>query len=84
MLQQDGFWYYNPSSEAVKQMVVGCVTEVLKKYDVDGIHFDDYFYPGVDDGGLIIRNTRNLETQKQLPSGGEIRSVIWWRVYTGR
>ena len=34
VLQQDGSWYYNPSSEAVKQMVVGCVTEVLKKYDI--------------------------------------------------
>lgn len=29
----------------VKQHIVDTVAEVVRNYDVDGIHFDDYFYP---------------------------------------
>ncbi len=37
--------YFNPAKEEVKQYIVDSVAEVVKKYDVDAIHFDDYFYP---------------------------------------
>ncbi len=37
--------YYNPEVEAVKQHIVDTVKEIVMNYDVDGIHFDDYFYP---------------------------------------
>lgn len=37
--------YYNPELPEVKQHIVDTVEEILKNYDVDGIHFDDYFYP---------------------------------------
>lgn len=23
------------------------IAEVVQNYDIDGVHFDDYFYPGV-------------------------------------
>ncbi len=36
--------YYNPASEIVKNLIVRQVEEIIKKYPVDGIHFDDYFY----------------------------------------
>ena len=41
----EGNLVYNPSSEEVRQMVVEGVMEILETYPVDGIHFDDYFYP---------------------------------------
>ncbi len=37
--------YFDPSSEEVRQLIVDGVTEIVTNYDVDGIHFDDYFYP---------------------------------------
>ena len=37
--------YYNPEVEGVKQHIVDTVKEIVTNYDVDGIHFDDYFYP---------------------------------------
>ncbi len=37
--------YYNPELEAVKQHIVDTVNEIATYYNVDGIHFDDYFYP---------------------------------------
>lgn len=38
-------WYLNPGLPEVRAHVTDVVMEVVKKYDVDGIHFDDYFYP---------------------------------------
>lgn len=37
--------YYNPASSKVESLILEGIEEVIKKYDVDGIHFDDYFYP---------------------------------------
>lgn len=36
--------YYNPTSEEVKNLIERQVLELIKNYEVDGIHFDDYFY----------------------------------------
>jgi uncharacterized lipoprotein YddW (UPF0748 family) len=35
----------NPGVPAVRAHVVNVVSDILNRYDVDGIHFDDYFYP---------------------------------------
>ena len=37
--------YLNPAKKAVRKLITDGVVEIVKKYDVDGIHFDDYFYP---------------------------------------
>ncbi|MFG2072999.1 Uncharacterized lipoprotein YddW, UPF0748 family [Nonomuraea maritima] len=40
-----GRLYYNPGLPAVREHVVKVITDVVNRYDVDGVHFDDYFYP---------------------------------------
>ena len=37
--------FYNPAREEVKQLILNGIQELLETYPVDGIHFDDYFYP---------------------------------------
>ena len=37
--------YLNPANKDVQKLIVDGILEIVKKYDVDGIHFDDYFYP---------------------------------------
>lgn len=37
--------FYNPADGDVIDLVVAGVEEIVRNYDVDGIHFDDYFYP---------------------------------------
>lgn len=37
--------YLDPGIPAVRDYIVTVVTDIVKRYDVDGIHFDDYFYP---------------------------------------
>ena len=38
-------YYYNPSSPDVINLINNGVAEIVKNYDVDGVIFDDYFYP---------------------------------------
>lgn len=37
--------YFNPSKSEVVDLIVSGVEEIINNYDVDGILFDDYFYP---------------------------------------
>lgn len=38
-------YYFNPANPFVRQHLVNVVRDIIVRYDVDGIHFDDYFYP---------------------------------------
>ncbi|WP_327091673.1 family 10 glycosylhydrolase [Nonomuraea sp. NBC_01738] len=43
--------YYNPGLPQVRDHVTRVITDVVKRYDIDGVHFDDYFYPYPGEGG---------------------------------
>lgn len=42
---KDGYWWFDPSLEATKAHSTAVVMDIVKRYDIDGVHFDDYFYP---------------------------------------
>ncbi|HNP20673.1 MAG TPA: family 10 glycosylhydrolase [Panacibacter sp.] len=37
--------YFNPGLPETRQFVTNIVKDIVKRYDVDAIHMDDYFYP---------------------------------------
>ncbi len=37
--------YFDPGNKDVQRFVTAIVKDVVRRYDVDAIHFDDYFYP---------------------------------------
>ncbi|MEO7983249.1 MAG: family 10 glycosylhydrolase, partial [Bacteroidota bacterium] len=37
--------YFNPGNKEAQAFVVNVVRDIVKRYDVDAIHMDDYFYP---------------------------------------
>jgi uncharacterized lipoprotein YddW (UPF0748 family) len=37
--------YFDPGNKEAQRYVTQVVSDVVKRYDVDAIHFDDYFYP---------------------------------------
>ena len=41
----NGETYLNPADERTVELIVSGVVELLQNYDIDGIQFDDYFYP---------------------------------------
>lgn len=40
--------YFDPGIPDTKEYVIDGIKEIIENYEVDGIHFDDYFYPGSD------------------------------------
>ena len=74
VLCQNGEYYYNPAIPQVRQLIIDGVKEIVTNYEVDGIHFDDYFYPNLDDS--------KAETWFDYPeyqAGGTSLSVAAWR-----
>lgn len=45
---KDGNLYYDPGLPETRRLVINGVAELVRNYDIDGIHYDDYFYPGSD------------------------------------
>lgn len=81
VLSFNGNLYYNPAKKAVRNLVVNGVKEIVENYDVDGIHFDDYFYPAL--GSNYANNFDAPEYQTYLSNcqlaGKSPKSIINWR-----
>ncbi len=50
-LNYDGKKIFNPALPAVRNHFIKIITDIITRYDVDGIHIDDYFYPYKNDKG---------------------------------
>ena len=37
--------YFDPGNKDVQRYVTNVIRDIVRRYDVDAIHFDDYFYP---------------------------------------
>ncbi len=55
-------YYFDPALPEVRELVVNGALEIVNNYDVDGIHLDDYFYPGRDfnDGDSYAKYGQNF------------------------
>jgi len=74
-------WWMNPGIPEVRQRAVDVMLDVTRRYDVDGIHMDDYFYPypvnGPDKKPLPFADT-SAYTQYQA-TGGKLDLAAWRR-----
>ncbi len=43
--EQQIYSMLNPGLQEVRDFITNVVVDILRRYEVDGIHFDDYFYP---------------------------------------
>ena len=46
LVKYEDNYYFDPALPQVRELVIQGVEELCRNYDVDGIHLDDYFYPG--------------------------------------
>ena len=42
---KEGYWWFDPSLDETKAHSTAVVMDLVHRYDIDGVHFDDYFYP---------------------------------------
>lgn len=81
VLSFGGNLYYNPSDIYIQQMIRDGITEIVENYDVDGIHFDDYFYPSL---GKNYKKNFDYPEYKEYydwckENGVKIKSIADWR-----
>lgn len=62
VLEHEKIQIYNPGKPEVRQRLADIVKELLLKYDVDGIHFDDYFYPTTSSAGNMQSDVADYQT----------------------
>nr|MBA2321469.1 family 10 glycosylhydrolase [Deltaproteobacteria bacterium] len=69
--------WMDPGSERVRKRTLDVVLDVAKRYDVDGIHFDDYFYPYPDASGRDFPDTKTWDVY--VGGGGMLERADWRR-----
>ncbi|PST84241.1 hypothetical protein C7T94_05835 [Pedobacter yulinensis] len=42
---KQGYWWLDPAKKDVQDLSAAVVRDLVSRYDLDGVHFDDYFYP---------------------------------------
>ena len=70
----NGTWWLDPEKKEVQDHSVNVVMDVVRRYDVDGAHFDDYFYP-YGDGNFPDDDT----WAEYIKSGGSMSREDWRR-----
>lgn len=56
----DGQFILNPSSASNREYICKIVDDIVRRYDIDGLHIDDYFYP-YPAAGQTIPDDRDYE-----------------------
>lgn len=53
---KNGMYWFDPSDKRTQDHASRVVNDIVRRYDIDGVHFDDYFYPyATYNGGMIFR-----------------------------
>lgn len=45
VVKYGGKYYFNPGLDETRNYLVRVISDIVRRYDMDAIHFDDYFYP---------------------------------------
>ena len=77
-LLENGTYWLDPGLKETQDYSFNVVMDVLRRYDVDGIHFDDYFYPYP-----VYNNNKDFPDepswQKYIKAGGKLTRDDWRR-----
>ena len=71
----------DPGEPAVREQTIRVVLDVVKRYDIDGVHIDDYFYPYKerDRRGNNIDFPDAPSWRRYRASGGSLSKDDWRR-----
>ncbi len=75
---ENGYWWFDPGKEGTLQHSTAVVMDIVKRYNIDGVHFDDYFYPYPS-----YNNNKDFPDQDTyrayLDGGGKLSREDWRR-----
>lgn len=79
--QYGKFLWLDPGEKSVLEHSIGVILDVVQRYDIDGVHIDDYFYPypEKDKEGKLIDFPDEPSWKKYKDAGGKLSRDDWRR-----
>lgn len=77
-LKDGNYWWFDPAKQGTKDHSTAVVMDIVKRYDIDGVHFDDYFYP-YPDYNKFEDFPDNESWQAYVNGGGKLSRGDWRR-----
>ncbi len=75
---RNGMYWFDPASQETQNHAASVVMDIVKRYDIDGVHFDDYFYPyATYNGGADFPDDKTWFAYKK--NGGNLSRPDWRR-----
>lgn len=73
--------WLDPGDPAVRDHVTSVILDVVKRYDIDGVHLDDYFYPYPEKlkGGKKLDFPDEAIWKGYVSAGGKLARADWRR-----
>lgn len=75
---KNGMHWFDPADKTTQDHVSKIVMDIVKRYNIDGIHFDDYFYPYASyNGGADFPDYTTWNAYQK--TGGQLSRADWRR-----
>lgn len=80
---KNGMYWFDPANKNTQDHAAKVVLDIVKRYDIDGVHFDDYFYPyATYNGGADFPDDKSWNVYKK--EGGQLTRGDWRRDHVNR
>lgn len=80
---KNGMYWFDPSDQRTQDHASRVVNDIVKRYDIDGVHFDDYFYPYASyNGGSDFPDSKTWNAYRN--AGGDLSRADWRRSNVNR
>lgn len=75
---RNGMYWFDPANPKTQDHAAKVVLDIVKRYDIDGVHFDDYFYPYASyNGGADFPDNESWAAYRR--TGGSLTRPDWRR-----
>ena len=71
--------WMDPGAPQIQENIVNVVRDVVQRYDVAGVHFDDYFYPSPTASGHVYAFPDDATYAAYRTRGGTLSKADWRR-----
>lgn len=75
---KEGYWWLDPAQKGTQDHSTAVVMDLVNRYDIDGVHFDDYFYP-YPSYNLGADFPDSISWNAYVQSGGKLSRGDWRR-----
>jgi uncharacterized lipoprotein YddW (UPF0748 family) len=74
------YLWLDPSEPGTREYSLSVILDVVRRYDIDGVHFDDYFYPYPEKAdGQDLSFPDEIPWQRYREQGGKMAQADWRR-----